>query len=352
MRNARVVLVAGGAGFIGSHLCDALIAEGERVICLDSFLTGRRQNLRHLQREPRFDLIEADVVDPLKPSLVSPRQAIDAVFNLACAASPPHYQADPEHTMLTNVLGTRNLLALAEKKRARLLLASTSEVYGDPDVHPQKESYWGNVNPTGPRACYDEGKRAAEALAFDYRRAGRASVRVARIFNTYGPRMRPDDGRVVSNAITQALSGEDITVYGDGSQTRSFCYVSDLVEGLMRLMAHEGEGAGPVNLGNPVELTVNELVARVVAMTGSGARVVRRPLPVDDPRRRRPDITRARELLGWAPRVSLKQGLEATIAWFAGEAADIPAGTKVHINGRGKAAANGGAPGSIPASVS
>ncbi|HEX8165436.1 MAG TPA: UDP-glucuronic acid decarboxylase family protein [Beijerinckiaceae bacterium] len=348
MKNARVVLIAGGAGFIGSHLCDALIAEGARVICLDSFLTGRRQNLRHLAREPRFDLVEADVVDPMKPSLL--RQPVDAVFNLACAASPPHYQADPEHTMLTCVLGTRNLLSLASKKRARFLLASTSEVYGDPDVHPQPESYWGNVNPTGPRACYDEGKRAAEALTFDYRRTGRASVRVARIFNTYGPRMRADDGRVVSNVITQALSGEDITVYGDGSQTRSFCYVSDLVEGLMRLMAHEGETAGPVNLGNPVELTVNDLVARVVAMTGSTARVVRRPLPVDDPRRRRPDIVRAKELLGWAPKVPLQKGLEATIAWFAGEGAEIP--EKVRVDGRGKAAANGGAPDAVAASVS
>jgi UDP-glucuronate decarboxylase len=343
----RVVLVAGGAGFIGSHLCDALIAEGARVVCLDSFLTGRRPNLRHLAREPRFDLVEADVVDPLKPSLL--RQPFDAVFNLACAASPPHYQADPEHTILTCVLGTRNLLALSERKRARFLLASTSEVYGDPDVHPQRESYWGNVNPTGPRACYDEGKRAAEALTFDYRRAGRASVRVARIFNTYGPRMRADDGRVVSNVITQALAGEGITVYGDGSQTRSFCYVSDLVEGLMRLMAHDGETAGPVNLGNPVELTVNDLVARVVAMTGSTARVVRRPLPVDDPRRRRPDISRAKELLGWAPKVPLQKGLEATIAWFAGEGAEMSEKVRVN-NGRAKATANGG--GAVVASVS
>jgi UDP-glucuronate decarboxylase len=343
MKNGRgrVVLVAGGAGFIGSHLCDALVAEGAHVICVDNFRTGRRQNLFPLRHDSRFEFIEADVIDPLKPSLLSSRVPIDAVFNLACAASPAHYQAEPEHTMLTNVLGTRNLLALAQKKRARFLLASTSEVYGDPDVHPQTESYWGNVNPTGPRACYDEGKRAAEALTFDYRRAGRVSVRVARIFNTYGPRMRADDGRVVSNVITQALSGKDITVYGHGSQTRSFCYVADLVDGLMRLMDYDGEASGPVNLGNPIELTVNELVARVLAMTGSRSRVVNRPLPIDDPRRRRPDISLANELLGWSPRVALDEGLEATITWFAGEGAKVPAGVKAtgRAKGLGGAAA-------------
>ena len=352
MKNGRgrVVLVAGGAGFIGSHLCDALVSEGARVICVDNFQTGRQQNLHHLRRDPRFELIAADIIDPLKPSLSSPRFQIDAVFNLACAASPPHYQADPEHTMMTNVLGTRNLLGLAEKKRARFLLASTSEVYGDPDVHPQPESYCGNVNPVGPRACYDEGKRAAEALTFDYHRADRASVRVARIFNTYGPRMRPDDGRVVSNVITQALSGKDITVYGQGSQTRSFCYVQDLVDGLMRLMDHEGEASGPVNLGNPVELTVNELVARVVAMTGSRSRIVRRPLPIDDPRRRRPDITLARELLEWTPKVPLEKGLKATLAWFAGEDANA---TAAKAQGDGHAeGANRGARRVISASVS
>ncbi|MFL5007837.1 MAG: UDP-glucuronic acid decarboxylase family protein [Microvirga sp.] len=343
MKNGRgrVVLVAGGAGFIGSHLCDALIAEGDRVLCIDNFQTGRLRNLRHLEREPRFELIEADVVDPLRSSLSSPRLSLDAIFNLACPASPPHYQADPEHTMLTNVLGSRNLLALAEKQRARFLLASTSEVYGDPDVHPQKESYCGNVNPTGPRACYDEGKRAAEALTFDYHRAGRAAVRVARIFNTYGPRMRADDGRVVSNVITQALSGEDITVYGVGSQTRSFCYVHDLVDGLMRLMRYDGGAVSPVNLGNPIELTVNELVARVVAMTGSRSRIVRRPLPIDDPRRRRPDIGLAQELLGWTPKVSLEEGLKATIRWFAGDSAKAPA----RANSRGKSA------GAVPAAA-
>jgi UDP-glucuronate decarboxylase len=349
MKNGRgrVVLVAGGAGFIGSHLCDALVSDGARVICIDNFQTGRSQNLRHLRRDPRFELIDADVIDPPKASLFSPRVAIDAVFNLACAASPPHYQADPEHTMMTNVLGTRNLLALAEKKRARFLLASTSEVYGDPDVHPQTESYCGNVNPTGPRACYDEGKRAAEALTFDYRRAERVEVRVARIFNTYGPRMRPDDGRVVSNVITQALSGDDITIYGHGSQTRSFCYVTDLVEGLLRLMDYDGEASGPVNLGNPIELTVNELVARVMAMTGSRSRMVKRPLPIDDPRRRRPDISLARELLGWRPKVPLEEGLKATIAWFATEGAQAPEPAKV--NGRAKR--GNGARGAVSASV-
>ena len=316
MRDGRRVLVAGGAGFLGSHLCDALLADGARVVCLDSFLTGRAANLAHLAREPRFELVEADVVEAL-PRL----PPVEAVFNLACAASPPHYQADPEHTMLTCVLGTRNLLRLAEREGARFVQASTSEVYGDPEVHPQAEGYCGHVNPTGPRACYDEGKRAAEALAFDFCRAGRASVRVARIFNTYGPRMRADDGRVVSNVVCQALEGRDITVYGDGSQTRSFCYVDDLIDGLTRLARHDGAQPGPVNLGNPVELTVGDLVARVLAMTGSDSAVVRRPLPVDDPRRRRPDASRARALLGWSADTSLEVGLRATVAWFAGEAA-------------------------------
>jgi UDP-glucuronate decarboxylase len=315
----KTILVAGGAGFLGSHLCDALAADGATVVCLDSFQTGRRQNLRHLEREARVDVVEADIVDPLPPRLLSggSGRRFDAVFNLACAASPPHYQADPEHTLLTCVVGTRNLLRLAEASGARFLLASTSEVYGDPEVHPQAESYWGHVNPTGPRACYDEGKRAAETLCFDYRRAGRADVRVARIFNTYGPRMRADDGRVVSNVITQALAGRDITVYGDGSQTRSFCYVDDLIDGLLRLHAVEAPIPGAVNLGNPVELNVAELVDRVLALTGSGSGVVRCPLPADDPRRRRPDIALARSLLGWSPRVPLETGLRATIAWFA-----------------------------------
>jgi len=321
MRNGkrRLVVVAGGAGFLGSHLCDALLAEGAQVLCVDSLVTGRRANLRHLERDPRFDLVEADIVNPLPAHLMAGRREIDAVFNLACAASPAHYQADPEHTLLTCVVGTRNLLRLAEAHGARFLQASTSEVYGDPEIHPQAEDYWGHVNPTGPRACYDEGKRAAETLAFDYARAGRAEVRVARIFNTYGPRMRADDGRVVSNVITQALADEDITVYGDGSQTRSFCYVDDLVEGLMRLEALKGRPPGPVNLGNPTELSVCELVEQVIALTGSRSTVVYRPLPTDDPRRRRPDIMLARRMLGWSPRVPLEVGLKSTIEWFADE---------------------------------
>lgn len=320
---SKLVLVAGGAGFLGSHLCDALLSEGAHVVALDNFQTGRKQNLRHLEREPRFDLVDSDIIKPLPARLRSKKTKFDEVFNLACAASPPHYQADPEHTMLTSVVGTHNLLTFAEDIGARFFLASTSEIYGDPEVHPQKESYWGNVNPTGPRACYDEGKRAAETLTFDFDRAGRADVRVARIFNTYGPRMRADDGRVVSNVICQALAGDDITVYGDGSQTRSFCYVSDLVDGFMRLMAYKGPFPGAVNLGNPVELTVGDLAHKVLAMTGSSSRIVKRPLPVDDPRRRRPDITLAKQLLGWTPKTTLDVGLRETIAWFSSERSDI-----------------------------
>ncbi|MGU3466771.1 UDP-glucuronic acid decarboxylase family protein [Methylobacterium sp. C33D] len=315
-RSGIRVLVAGGAGFIGSHLIDALLADGARVTCVDSLLTGRRSNLAHLANEARFDFVEADVTEPL-PAL--PR--FDRVFNLACAASPPHYQADPVHTMMTSVLGTGRLLEVARDAGARFLQASTSEVYGDPERHPQQESYWGNVNPTGPRACYDEGKRSAETLTFDFERQHGLDIRVARIFNTYGPRMRADDGRVVSNVICQALACDDITVYGNGEQTRSFCYVSDLVDGLLRLMATETPLAGPVNLGNPRELTVGALVDLVVRMTETPSRIVRRPLPVDDPQRRRPDITRAETLLGWSPRVPLEEGLEATIAWFSREIA-------------------------------
>src|SRR3954462_15216482 len=272
---SRLVLVAGGAGFLGSHLCDDLLTEGAHVVCLDNFPPGRRKNLRHLEREPHFDVLEADVINPFPARLRGARARFDAIFNLACAASPPHYQADPEHTMLTSVVGTHNLLTLAEERGARFFLASTSEIYGDPEVHPQPEDYWGNVNPTGPRACYDEGKRAAETLAFDFERSGRVDVRVARIFNTYGPRMRADDGRVVSNVICQALSGDDITVYGDGSQTRSFCYVSDLVDGFMRLMAHDRKLRGAVNLGNPTELTVAGLVDLVLEMVETRSRLVR-----------------------------------------------------------------------------
>ena len=322
MRNGKngtgkTALVAGGAGFLGSHLCDALLARGFHVVCLDNFQTGRRENLTHLEREPRFELVEADVINPLPARVRGGR--FDQIWNLACPASPPAYQADPEHTLLTSVMGTHHLLRLAEATGARFFLASTSEIYGDPEVHPQKETYWGHVNSTGPRACYDEGKRAAETLAFDYDRAGRAVVRVVRIFNTYGPRLPAEDGRVVSNVINQALLGADMTVYGTGEQTRSFCYVDDIIDGLQRLMDYDGAQPGPVNIGNPTELTVNELVTRVIALTGSKSKVIKMPLPTDDPQRRRPDISRAAELLGWAPKTSVEQGLRATIAWYKAE---------------------------------
>jgi UDP-glucuronate decarboxylase len=335
-RKEDIALIAGGAGFIGSHLTDALLARGLRVICIDNFQTGRLQNLRHLEHEPRFDLIDGDVIDPLPANLLRNR-SIAFVLNLACAASPPHYQADPEHTLMTSVVGTRHLLRLAEARGARFLLASTSEVYGDPEVHPQRESYWGHVNPTGPRACYDEGKRAAETLTFDFLRAKRADVRVARIFNTYGPRMRADDGRVVSNVITQALSGDDITIYGSGEQTRSFCYADDLVEGLVRLLTYDGEFRGAINLGNPAEMKVRELAEQIVEMTGTRSSITFRPLPVDDPRRRRPDITLAQKVLDWAPRVPLTVGLEKTIAHFEEEArvaARLPLEKKTPATGR------------------
>lgn len=316
MRDGRQfdILVAGGAGFLGSHLCERLIEMGHRVVCLDNFQTGDRANLARVMRLGSFELLEADIVEPLPARLT--RRRFDRIYNLACAASPPLYQADPEHTMLTSVLGTQRLLRLAADTGARLLLSSTSEVYGDPDFHPQPESYRGNVSCTGPRACYDEGKRAAETLCFDYDRMGRAEVRVARIFNTYGPRLSASDGRVVSNIVSQALAGDDITVFGDGSQTRSFCYVADLVDGLIRLMEHQGDQPGPINLGNPTERTILELVELVLAITGSASEVVYRPLPEDDPRRRRPDIGKAAALLDWRPRTSLLEGLRATIAWF------------------------------------
>jgi len=320
-RSERLNVVAGGAGFIGSHLCRALIERGDRVICVDNLQTSRPSNLPGLRALPRFEFIRHDIVDPLPAALSQRADEIDRIYNLACAASPPLYQADPEHTMLTNVVGTRNLLRLTEQAGARFLLTSTSEVYGDPDVHPQPESYRGNVSCTGPRACYDEGKRAAEALAFDFHRLRRAEVRVARIFNTYGPNMDPADGRVVSNLLCQALSGEPLTIYGDGSQTRSFCYVADLVDGLMRLMASDMAEPVPVNLGNPHELRVAELVALIPEVVGRAVTVRHLPLPVDDPQRRRPDITRARELLGWTPVTTLADGLRTTAAWFARELA-------------------------------
>jgi UDP-glucuronate decarboxylase len=319
-----LILVAGGAGFIGSHLVLRLLSEGRQVLCLDNLQTARPSNLRLLEGRPGFRFVEHDIVAPLPRAVIEEAHRITRVYNLACAASPPQYQVDPEHTMLTNVVGTHHLLRLAEKAKARFLLTSTSEVYGDPEVHPQVEEYRGWTNCTGPRACYDEGKRAAEALAFDYARMGRAEVRVARIFNTYGPHMNPDDGRVVSNLICQALSGQDITLYGDGTQTRSFCYVSDMVDALIALMESGGDGLEPVNLGNPVELTVRELADRVVTLTGTRKRVAYLPLPQDDPRRRRPDIGRARALLGWEPRVALADGLAKTCAWFAEELARTP----------------------------
>lgn len=318
-QDQKIALVTGGAGFIGSNLCERLLREGAQVVCLDNFQTGRSDNVRAFEGDDRFEFVEHDVIDPLPQWLRGGRTKFTHIYHLACAASPPHYQADPEHTMLTNVLGTCNLLRLAEESGARLLLTSTSEVYGDPEMHPQQEDYRGWVSCTGPRACYDEGKRAAETLAFDFLRAKRADVRVARIFNTYGPKMRCDDGRVVSNIVCQALSGSDITIYGDGSQTRSFCFVSDMVEGLMRLMDSEQAVGMPVNLGNPNELTVKQLVDIVVTMTGTDSRIVTRPLPEDDPRRRKPNISRAKALLEWEPKVDLETGLQATIEWFDDE---------------------------------
>lgn len=309
MKSTRTTLVTGGAGFIGSHICERLLAEGDHVICLDNMLTGRLENLAALRADPRFDLIERDVTLP------PPRLKIDRVLHLACAASPPHYQADPIHTMMTCVQGTRNYLEVARKSDARFLLSSTSEVYGDPEQHPQPEDYRGCVNTTGPRACYDEGKRAAEALASDYVRVHGLDVRIARIFNTYGPRMRADDGRVVTNFVVQVLKGQPLTIYGDGSQTRSFCYVDDMVSGLLQLLHAESTG-GPVNLGNPEEFTIMELAQLVMELSGRQSEIDEHPLPEDDPRRRRPDIGRASRLLGWGPSTSLRHGLVPTIAHF------------------------------------
>jgi UDP-glucuronate decarboxylase len=308
----RTVLVAGGAGFVGSHLCDALLMRGNRVICVDSFLTGSKANVRPLENHPNFRLIESDIC-----SLTEVDEPLDQIYNLACAASPPQYQADPIHTMMTCVTGTGNLLLLAEKHGASFLQASTSEVYGDPEMHPQREDYRGNVSCTGPRACYDEGKRAAEALCFDMLRAGRTDARVVRIFNTYGPRMQPNDGRIVSNLLVQAISGRPLTIYGSGEQTRSFCFVSDLVAGLMALMDVSPNPGVPVNIGNPGEFTINELAEMVVAMVPTSSEIVYKPLPKDDPQRRRPDISRAKQLLGWEPKVALAEGLQQTADWFA-----------------------------------
>jgi UDP-glucuronate decarboxylase len=301
--------VTGGAGFLGSHLCERLLAAGNDVICLDNFYTGTKDNVAHLLTHPQFEVIRHDVTFPLYVE-------VDQIYNLACPASPIHYQHDPVQTTKTSVHGAINMLGLAKRLKAKILQASTSEVYGDPEVHPQPEEYWGRVNPIGIRSCYDEGKRCAETLFFDYRRQHNLRIRVARIFNTYGPRMHPDDGRVVSNFIIQALRGEPITLYGDGSQTRSFCYVDDLVEGLIRLMEASDEVTGPINLGNPREFTIRELAEKVLALTGSASELVFRPLPEDDPRQRQPNIDKARSLLGWEPRIALEEGLKKAIPYF------------------------------------
>lgn len=303
------ILVTGGAGFLGSHLCELLLGAGHEVICLDNFSTGLMCNIAPLKRFDTFRVIAHDVVEPIDLE-------VDEIYNLACPASPPHYQADPIQTTKTCVIGSLNLLDLAARRGARIFQASTSEIYGDPHVHPQVESYWGNVNPFGPRSCYDEGKRCAETLFFDFHKFHEVEIKIVRIFNTYGPRMRPDDGRVVSNFIVQALKGEDITIYGDGSQTRSFCFVDDLIDGFVRLMASPPSLTGPVNLGNPAEFTIGELAEEVIRLTGSRSKIVRRPLPVDDPRQRRPDISLATEELGWRPKVNLAEGLAHTIRYF------------------------------------
>lgn len=306
----KKILVTGGAGFLGSHLCDRLVAQGHHVIALDSLFTGSLNNISGLKDHPAFSFIKQDVVDPIN------LDGIDEIYNLACPASPVHYQYDPIHTMKTSVLGALNVLELARKTSAKVFQASTSEVYGDPFVHPQPEEYWGNVNTIGIRSCYDEGKRAAETLFFDYHRAHGLQIKVVRIFNTYGPRMAADDGRVVSNFIVQALRGENLTIYGDGSQTRSFCYADDLVEGFIRLMNSSDEILGPINLGNPGEFTMIELAEKVLRLTGSTSKLIHLPLPQDDPKQRRPDISKAKEYLDWAPTIALEQGLERTIAYF------------------------------------
>ena len=302
------ILITGGAGFLGSHLCERLLDQGHEVLCLDNFFTGRRRNVEHLLENRRFELLRHDVVDPFKAE-------VDRIFNLACPASPVHYQYNPIKTTKTSVMGAINCLGLAKRVQARILQASTSEVYGDPDVHPQPESYRGNVNPIGSRACYDEGKRCAETLFFDYHRENGVDIRVIRIFNTYGPRMCPDDGRVVSNFIVQALKGEDITLYGDGSQTRSFCYVDDLVEGMIRIMEQE-ESVGPINLGNPLEFTIRQLAEKVLEKTASASRLIEEPLPEDDPTQRRPDVSLVKSLTDWTPQIELDEGLDKTIAYF------------------------------------
>jgi UDP-glucuronate decarboxylase len=304
-------LVTGGAGFLGSHLCARLLRDGYDVLCVDNFFTGRRDNILPLLQHPHFEFIRHDITFPLYVE-------VDAIFNLACPASPIHYQFDPVQTTKTSVMGSINMLGLAKRLKVRILQASTSEIYGDPHQHPQQEGYWGNVNPIGPRACYDEGKRCAETLFFDYHRQHGLKIKVARIFNTYGPNMHPRDGRVVSNFIVQALNGEPLTIYGDGTQTRAFCYVADLIDGLARLMESDESVIGPINLGNPATMTIRELAEKVIALTGSSSEIVRQPLPQDDPIQREPNITRAREQLGWAPSTALDDGLRSTIEYFRG----------------------------------
>ncbi len=305
------IMVTGGAGFLGSHLCDRLLSEGHDVLCVDNFYTSTRRNIVHLLEHHNFELMRHDVTFPLYVE-------VDRIYNMACPASPIHYQRDPVQTTKTSVHGAINMLGLAKRTRARILQASTSEVYGDPTVHPQPEEYWGNVNPIGIRSCYDEGKRCAETLFFDYWRQHQMPIKVARIFNTYGPRMLPDDGRVVSNFIVQALQGRDITIYGDGSQTRSFCYVDDLVDGLIRLMESDEDVTGPVNLGNPGEFSIRELAEKVVALVDSGSELIYEPLPEDDPTQRQPDISQAKAVLGWQPKVPLDEGLPRTVEYFRG----------------------------------
>jgi UDP-glucuronate decarboxylase len=309
MLSERRVLVTGGAGFIGSHLCERLLERGDEVLCLDNFYTGSRRNVHHLLENPRFELLRHDICFPVYVE-------VDEIFNLACPASPIHYQFDPVQTTKTSVHGAINMLGLAKRVKAKILQASTSEVYGDPAVHPQTEEYWGNVNPIGIRSCYDEGKRCAETLFFDYQRQHKLRIKVARIFNTYGPRMHPNDGRVVSNFIVQALRNHDITVYGDGNQSRAFCYVDDLVDGLIHLMDTADDITGPINIGNPTEFTIRELAEIVIALTGSSSKIVHVPLPSDDPRQRRPDISKAQEILGWRPKIALRDGLKTVIEYF------------------------------------
>lgn len=310
------ILITGGAGFIGSHLTDRLLEQGHEVICADNFFTGTKRNIEHLHDNPRYELIRHDVTFPLYIE-------VDEIYNLACPASPVHYQHDPVQTTKTSVHGAINMLGLAKRLGAKILQASTSEVYGDPEMHPQREEYWGNVNPIGTRSCYDEGKRCAETLFFDYHRQHQVEIKVARIFNTYGPRMHHADGRVVSNFIVQALQGTPITIFGDGSQTRSFCYVDELVDGLMRLMNTDDTVTGPVNLGNPVEFSMNELATEVLKQTGSKTEMIRKPLPQDDPKQRKPDISRAKELLDWTPEIPLEEGLARTIAYFKGRLEEL-----------------------------